>query len=202
MAVDLEPYGDRFAKICLQWDKAEEDIKLAEQVAHKVVFPAIKELRYAGRRIIEALNKSRTRGQKNDVDSLLQDAEFNCLRARHDAIDAATAKVAVDLEIATNKIGYAAILAAMPNFSELHNLLNEIRDKVRKSRRNRDNREEIYEIIETTDFKALVEKYRTFQASEPIMIKLASKERFHRVINYGVGGCGVVGLIITILTLL
>lgn len=199
MAGDLEPYGELIAEICEHWDIAEEDIKLAEQVSHKVVFPAVKELRYAGRRIIEALNKARTGKPKDEINSLLQDAQFNCLRARHDAIDAATAKIAIDLEIATDKIGYDAILSAMPSFAELHGLLNKIREKVRESRKDRENRERIYELIENTDFKALVKKYRSFQEAEPIMKKIAAKRRQRMVINYIFGASGVIGLLISFL---
>ena len=49
-------YEARIASICAEWDRAEKYIKLAEQIGGKVVFPAVAELRYAGRRIIEALH--------------------------------------------------------------------------------------------------------------------------------------------------
>src|ERR1700730_11122379 len=37
-----------------EWNKAEGDIKTAEMVVHSIVIPSIKELRYAGRRVIDA----------------------------------------------------------------------------------------------------------------------------------------------------
>lgn len=39
-----------------EWNKSEEAIKAAEQVNGRVILPAVKELRYAGRRIVEALH--------------------------------------------------------------------------------------------------------------------------------------------------
>ena len=37
-------YDDLLKSIQEEWDKAESDIKVAEQISDKVVFPAIKEL--------------------------------------------------------------------------------------------------------------------------------------------------------------
>lgn len=100
---DWNHYKARFVSICNEWDRAEEDIKVAEQINNKVVIPSVSELRYAGRRIIEALREIEKNGPEEKIIGLLQDAEFDCHRARHDAIDAATSKIAVDLEIATKK---------------------------------------------------------------------------------------------------
>jgi uncharacterized protein YdcH (DUF465 family) len=128
------------ASILAEWNRAETDIKIAEQVANKVVNPSIKELRYAGRRIVDALLKVREGGSPEEVKQLLTDALFDCHRARHDAIDAGTSKVALDLEVMTDKIGYDILLRTYPNFPALFRNLNNIRKKIAESRGNRDSR--------------------------------------------------------------
>jgi hypothetical protein len=133
-----------------EWNKAEEDIKTAEMVVQNIVIPAIKELRYGGRRVIDVLMAITGNPENPDHDritALLDDARFDCHRARHDAIDAATAKIAADLEIMVEKLGCESILPAFPSFPSLYRNLTDIRDQICKSRRNRDNREAIYSVI-------------------------------------------------------
>jgi hypothetical protein len=133
-----------------EWNQAEADIKLAEQVAHKVVNPSIKELRYAGSRIVDALVKLRVASKRehfDEIESLLRDAIFDCHRARHDAIDAGTSKIAIDLEIMADKIGFDVILSVHQNFSSLYKQLRAIRGKIVESRHLRSDREAIYSVI-------------------------------------------------------
>ncbi|MBK8209654.1 MAG: hypothetical protein IPK78_06420 [Rhodospirillales bacterium] len=125
--------GTRISAILSQWDKAEEDIKLAEQVCNKVVWPSIKELRYAGRRVVDALHAIYSGLSDESINNFLQDAEFDCHRARHDAIDAATATIAIHLEAAADRIGYDAILSGFPQFPTLRKKLRIVRDKIKQS---------------------------------------------------------------------
>ena len=117
--------------VLAEWNRAEEDIKIAEQVANKVVNPSIKELRYAGRRLVEALVKLQNAAPFEEVEALLNDALFNCHRARHDAVDAGTSKIAIDLDIMTTRLGYEVILPVHPAFPKLVQDLRVIRTKSR-----------------------------------------------------------------------
>jgi hypothetical protein len=65
-------YKDILEIICKEWDLAEKYIKEAEQVANNVVFPSIKELRYAGRRIVDGLNLIVKDGEKEKNISIFQ----------------------------------------------------------------------------------------------------------------------------------
>lgn len=180
--------------IASEWDRAEADIKKAEQVCHNVVIPSIKELRYAGRRIIDVITKMATGASREDIDDLLADAKFDCHRARHDAIDAATSKIAIDLEIMATKLGYEVILPVDPQFPQLVQGLQAVRDKIAASRKNRQNREAIYSVIEASDFPELVKSYQNLMSSEHIMISIAKKRR--RSEAWGVLGTvlGAIGL--------
>lgn len=189
--VSWDDYREQLLAIRAEWDKAEADIKLAEQVSNKIVLPSIKELRYAGRQLIEVLTKISGGAPKEDVDSLVHDALFDCLRARHDAIDAASSKIAIDLELMLRKLGYDVVLRVYPSFAALVQELTDLRDKIVASRGNREKRTVIYELIKSTDLPGLVKKYRQLMASEPIMKKIAVRERRFMVLNYGIGIAGL-----------
>jgi hypothetical protein len=90
---------DILADIQREWDMAESAVKRSEQVANDAIIPAINELCYAGRRIIDALNASQMPDSERKVAAYLEDARFNCHRARHDAMDAALDIIARDLTI-------------------------------------------------------------------------------------------------------
>jgi len=160
-----------------EWDKAEQDIKLAEQVCNNIIIPAIKELRYGGRRIAEVLYQLGAGGKEEEIKKLLDDAVFDCYRARHDAIDAATAHIAIDLEIKIEKLGYDAILKAYPKFAELVRELNRVKAKIAESRGQRQNRESIYSALEKIEFPKIVTIFSELKESEPIMVGLARSNR-------------------------
>jgi hypothetical protein len=180
--------------IIVEWDRAEVDIKKAEQVCNNVVIPSIKELRYAGRRIVDVITKMAAGASQEDIDDLLADAKFDCHRARHDAIDAATSKIAIDLEIMVTKLGYEVILPVHPQFPQLVQELQAVRDKIAASRKDRENREAIYSVIEASDFPDLIKSYETMMASEYIMVSIAKKRRRSEV--WGIVGTvlGAIGL--------
>ncbi|MDE2135573.1 MAG: hypothetical protein KGJ49_13370 [Alphaproteobacteria bacterium] len=104
-----------------EWNRAERDIKLAEQVCNEIVFPSINELRYGGRRVVEVVHKLLTDANEHEIDGLLADARFDCHRARHDAIDTAVSKIAITIDIMVEKLKYDAILPAFPEFPLLIN---------------------------------------------------------------------------------
>jgi hypothetical protein len=188
-----------------EWNRAESDIKTAETVVNNIVMPSIKELRYAGRRIIDALmliTDQEIGESPEKITALLDDANFDCHRARHDAIDAATAKIAADLEIMTVKLKYGPILQAYPDFHKLYTELVAVRNKIIISRKDRQDREAIYSTIESVDFPALVQSFNAMRTCEPMMIALAKKERaasFYGKWGFRVGIGGFVVAVIAIL---
>ena len=89
------PHASLFADIQREWNAAEESIKRSEQIALDVSIPAISELRYAGRRLVDAMDIAQNGGNAQKVTAVLEDARFCCHRARHDAVDAALSKIAI-----------------------------------------------------------------------------------------------------------
>jgi len=162
--------------LCEEWNKAEKAIKLAEQINGEIINPSIYELRYGGRRIVEAFSFLQ-KGNDEDSLRLLRDAEFDCCRARHDAIDAATSKIVSDLDIAQQKLGARAVLVAFPQFTTLVAELGDIRDKIALSREAREDRNAIYEVLQNDNLAGIAQKYREFRASETLMVGYAKSER-------------------------
>ncbi|MCF1504248.1 hypothetical protein L0F51_10845 [Afifella sp. H1R] len=162
--------------VCDEWNRAEKAIKLAEQVNGEIINPAIYELRYAGRRIVEAIQRLPD-GEDSEAIALLRDAYFDCSRARHDAIDAATSKIAADLAIAVDKLGPEAVLEGFPSFSKLKSRLDVTRRLISISREDRENRARIYETLENDHLTEIVEGYNEFTASEPILRRYALRRR-------------------------
>ncbi|NBC97342.1 MAG: hypothetical protein GVY27_13435 [Deinococcus-Thermus bacterium] len=109
--------------LCQVWNAAERDIKIAEQIDGAVIVPSINELRYAGRRFVEAQEVRVRGGDPAKADRYLGDAWFACLRARHDAIDASVSKIAKDLDAAVDSFGHVPIARGFPRFTELKRTL-------------------------------------------------------------------------------
>jgi hypothetical protein len=181
-----------------EWNRAEKAIKLAEQVNGEIVNPAVYELRYAGRRMMEAFAES----DQSKAMKLLEDAHFDCLRARHDAIDAATSKISADLDLSVQHLGADVVLT---HFSQLPSLifdLGEVRDKIAVSREKRDERDQIYSAIENDHLGALVTRYRQFKSSEPLLRESARIQRRNAARNslFGWGGFvfGAIAILFTI----
>ncbi len=191
---ECDSYQSILADIRAEWDQAEKDIKLAEQVCGEVVIPSIKELRYAGRRIVDALNEMAADGDEGRARTYLQDAKFNCHRARHDAIDVAISKIAITLDLMSDKLGYDAILKVYPGFSEFFEQLSSTREKIVESRANRENREALYSDIENIEFQKLVIEFGKLQRAEPIMKSIAKKQRLQ---SWG----GIAGIVIGVISI-
>jgi|GEM_PF-1866801 len=173
--------------LCDEWNRAEKAIKIAEQINGEIINPSIYELRYGGRRIVEAFTYLKD-GDEEKALCVLRDAEFDCCRARHDSIDAATSKVASDLDIAQNKLGVDVVVTAFPDFPLLIADLGEVRDKIAESRENRDDRNLIYATIQRDNLEEIARKYHAFRANESVMKQYAKKQRaektFHRLTTF------------------
>jgi hypothetical protein len=107
----------------------------------------------------------------------LNDATFDCHRARHDAIDAGTSKIAIDLDVMVEKLGYEVIIPVYPDFIKFSQQLQSIRDSIAASRGKRENREMIYASIESAHFPELVRSYHTLRLSEEIVTAQVGRQR-------------------------
>lgn len=158
-------------KICAEWNRAERAIKISEQVIGEDPFPSIKELRYAGRRIVEAF-ASLDSGDDSDALAQLQDAYFDCLRAKHDAMDVAINEIAGRIRLSQEDLGPETVIQAFPEFTKLLRGLNVFENQIADSREDRGTRDEVYEEIQA-NFDDTLRLYDEFKASEALMKSLA-----------------------------
>jgi hypothetical protein len=187
----LDEFEGDLAAIAADWNAAELDLKLGEQVNQKVVFPAIKELRYAGRRLADALVAISQARSRKDIDALLVHARFNCHCARHDAIDAATLKMAIDLDLMLGRLGHEAVLFAFPKFPDLYHRIQHAQSLIASARAKRENRQDIYAEIEATNFSDLVDLFKEAKGSEPLMKRIAASTKSQRWVAYALAGAGI-----------
>lgn len=183
--------------ILREWNKAEKSIKLAEQLDNRVAIAAINELRYAGRRLVEALGEAQVVASEKRT-ALLNDALFFCHRARHDAIDAATNKMIGDLDQAERILGPETILEFFPKITELIYKLNKIRENVALSREQRDQRDFIYDFIEKSSEEegGVFELFYEFRGSEGRIKAAAARRESRQRINNIFGWLGAVGFFV------
>lgn len=198
----LADYSEILGSICREWDTAERDIKIAEQIGDQVVFPSIKELRYAGRRIVDALNALARGEDSTRITALLEDARFDCYRARHDAVDATISIVSAELNVAAKKLKYGPVLSAFPRYSELLGHIRRAQENLAKSRSNRHDRDAIYGAVEEANFEQIVVLFRDFRESNSVMKSLAKRERWKSVINFASISFGIIGVAIGLISLM
>jgi hypothetical protein len=146
-----------------EWNLAEERLKTAENWNRKVLIPAINELRYAGRKIVDAFTAHR-RGDSQAAAEHIADACQDILRARHDVIDAVHGAIGDYADKAREKIGAAVLHGNFSNYGEMFALIREIGEQVAQSRKERQRRDEIYRGIENK-MPRLIQLHRELEAS-------------------------------------
>lgn len=164
-----------------EWNIAERRIKKAEHVrGEEVVISAIFELRYAGRKMIDAFQLALDGDWKTDlarygnIREQLEDAREDCIKAKHDAIDAMLTFVTLWFGEIEKDLGLAGIVDVFPNYVDLTSQITTIQEKIAMSRQNRAaGRDGIYDEIEKSDFDEILALYEKM---------LNSKERVTRMI--------------------
>ncbi len=130
-----------------EWNKAEGLMKVAERVRAEVVLPSVNELRYAGRRLVDAWVVAPQIAQnpalRSDFDAYIKDALFRCHCAQHDAIDAAVLFVQAAMDTYEKDFGLAALMTHLPEVADLRLSLSEADDLIVSSRRQRGSAQQI-----------------------------------------------------------
>ena len=119
---------------------------------------SVLELRYAGRKLIEA-HRHRVNGELDLSLSKLADAYYDTCRAQHDAIDAATSHMTSDLERIVKKVSPKIVAGLFPRYAELHVSLGKIRKKIQKSRLNREDRAATYDTIAAANLEETIDLF-------------------------------------------
>jgi len=151
---------DAISQLITQWNIAERRIKKAEQVdANEVVTSAIFELRYAGRKFIDAhqlLLSGKWQDdeqEKRKILASLADATEDCVKAKHDAIDAMMLFVASWFDRTERTLGLSEVQKYFPDYIAITGKIDTIQDKIAESRGDRMvSRDPSYDVIEIEDY--------------------------------------------------
>lgn len=189
--------SDALGRLRVEWNKTEEYLKIAEQINGKAIIPGVNELRYAGRKILEALEIFDS--DKAKALSILNDALHDCYRARHDSIDASVGMIAAHVQLSVDNLGYTRVLGALPNLGTFLDNILKVNEKIANSRGRRLNRDSIYEDIKEIDLAAIRRDYGQLKSSEPFLEQEVKRERRRTLMTYLIGA---VGLILTIVGIL
>ena len=158
------------------WDDTETVIKRAERIRGQVVEPAINELRYAGRRLVDAMAVSEAAGldaeARKQFDSFVMDCLFRCYCAQHDAFDASILFVQRVIREYENEFGLALIHKQFPWLVDLKAKVFEADDLIVESRKDRGRRSEIYRALADDHLPTIVLDYRKLVSSRDALIAL------------------------------
>jgi hypothetical protein len=195
-------------ELIAQWNIAERRIKRAEQVReNEIVSTAIYELRYAGRKIMDAIHLATTEDWRNNgeirgrIRSYLDDATEDCVKAKHDAIDSMIDFVTTWLYTQERKLGFGTLQRFYPNYLTITATLANIQDLVEESRGNRTNRRDsLYDEIENSGYTDVIQFYFQVRQSlaqvETQLENEARREARIRMRERVVLGVGIVEILV------
>ncbi len=154
---------DELQRVLSEWDKAEKAIKISEQITGQVPIPSIMELRYAGRRIADYFRAAESDPKQPAAISLLIDAEYDCIRAQHDAADIAVNFITIFVDQILQKIEpFSLEDEDVRKISDYLDRVERFKVAVVDSRSDRKNRPAIYEIL-LFDLEAITEDFSIFK---------------------------------------
>lgn len=173
-------------KLIEQWNIAERRIKKAEQVrGNEVVASAIFELRYAGRKLIDALQiASNEDWRENEelrdaIHRYLADAIEDCVKSKHDAIDSMLDFVTRWFYEIEETLGLSELQKYFPNYIEVTGKIIEIQDKVSESRGDRHlGRDQIYDEVEQDGYDDILSLYKAMRTSKDRVQLSIKRERW------------------------
>jgi hypothetical protein len=169
------------------WNAVEERVKEAELVRDSVVAPSIKELRYAGRWLVNVIDYAvEHKGNLDDpkvrrgLDERLFEVRLNVMQASHDAIDAMVHTIASTFKRIRSDVGAKTLIEHFPDYPDAVAKLEAIGSYIGLSRRERLRQNEIYEEFYKTDFKSLLDLMRRVNHSEAILRATIDAEEKNR----------------------
>jgi hypothetical protein len=175
------------ASIAHEWDKAEALIKLAEKVRAEVVLPSVNELRYAGRRLVDAWAihdeaESDVTARKN-FDGFVNDAVFRCHCAQHDAVDATVLFVQSALNQYEAEFGLGPLTQHFPDVADLRLSLADAGDIIVSSRLHRGHRASEYDRIAKDHLPVITTTYRKIQTNRAALEAIVADTQVDRVVK-------------------
>lgn len=171
------------------WDQTEGLLKRAEQINGEMVGPAVSELRYAGRKLIDFVRETSTSADPDKRRTHLEDFLQCCVRARHDAVDATFSYIMLYLEELESRVDADLISSQFSEYKLLKRDLKHVRNKISASRSDRDNRNKIYEDIVVFAMDKTIDTFEELRASEASLFEAQVKRnRTRHIVGWAVFG--------------
>ena len=170
--------GERIDSAIIFWDETEAIVKRAEHINHDMIIPAVSELRYAGRKLVDYLSALRCELDSQTINSHLDDFTQCCIRARHDAIDALVSYVVEYLENLEDEVGANIVESFLPDYKAYKVCLRESVNLIISSRKERKNRNNLYSEINSNYVDKIVESFDEIEIKRTFMF--AKREELDR----------------------
>lgn len=203
MATDSQPpclpvdsifSSSSLSQLCDDWDKTEEWVKDGESINRDTVASSINEMRYAGRRFVDAL-RSAQNGDTEEAKRRFSETRDDLIKARHDVIDSIVGYISEDANKYRDLVGAGNLHKHFPQYGELFSLLKKIQSQIVKSRKYREKRDMMYDEIMRDDLPKLREFYDTFVESKPAIeqnIQKDEKKERRTIMSLAFGGVIVI----------
>lgn len=174
-----------FRLLIQEWNVAERRIKKAEHVrAGEVVASAIFELRYAGRKVMDAVQILLSGDWKTNEErrrlvlTYLADATEDCVKAKHDAIDSMLDFSTRWFYETERILSLGSLVKFFPDYVNITSEISEIQENIAASRENRiDSRDGIYDDIESTKLESILSLFQNMRNSHKRVTAAVRKER-------------------------
>jgi hypothetical protein len=166
------------------WNSAEAYVKHVERLRRGLVVGAsINELRYAGRRMVEAYALVRENPHDPSVRAksmeLLREVKHFCLRAQHDAIDAAVTYIDQALAKLEEDFGPDLLHEKFSKYLQMKQTLQEISAIMSQSRGDRTLRDQLYGDLRNGLVSDLIQNHLELETSHSVL-EAAYKSKIKR----------------------
>ncbi|MEN9856526.1 MAG: hypothetical protein RL186_95 [Pseudomonadota bacterium] len=175
-------YRDQLERIGNEWDQAERLIKQAELVRGKVVWASINELRYGGRRLVDALlhlpseDMHAQEANLKEFGVLVSETLQFCQRAQHDAIDATVLYVQQALKAYVDEFGVKLVAESFPNYFEMVGYIAEANQLIALSREERKQRQAIYAELAERVYPDFLRYYNQLKSGRDLFRTLSAAQ--------------------------
>jgi hypothetical protein len=175
-------------KLIEQWNIAERRIKKAEQVrGNEVVISAIFELRYAGRKLVDSLeitcdeNWREKNESREAIHRYLADAIEDCVKSKHDSIDAMLDFVTRWFYEVEKTLGLEELQKYFPSYMEVTGKIDLIQERIAESRGNRHlGRDQIYDEVEQDGYDEILALFSNMRTSKSRIEQSIRKDKRNR----------------------
>lgn len=194
---------EKLTALAEHWNAIERRVKQAEQVRGEVVIPAINELRYAGRKVIDAWllyeKPISTTEDQNEFDETLAVIKQYLLNADHDVSDAVCFILHKEMQNFLRRYGEKTITKYFNDFPSFLARMKDVNNTVSQSRQTRMDRADKYEDIANNYIPALIGYYDQLLTSAELALEAELKQRY---LNRCIIAFGTIGSLASIIALI